>query len=58
MTLAPGTVATADPPVGPVLRYVHAVIGTIVSFEVRVGDGDPNAAHVGLARASRSRPGR
>ena len=52
--LAPGTpgmVATADPPVGLVLRHVHAVMGTIVSFEVRVGDCDQNAAHVGLARA-------
>ena len=51
---APGTVATGNPPAGPVLRHVHAVMGTMVSFEVRVGDGDRNAAHVGLARACRA----
>jgi thiamine biosynthesis lipoprotein len=48
---APGTVATGNPSAGPVLGHVHAVMGTMVSFEVRVGDGDRNAAHVGLARA-------
>ena len=53
-----GTLTRRSPPTadsagatGRVLRHVHAVMGTIVSFEVRIGDADLKAAHVGLARA-------
>ena len=44
-------VAEADPVAGPVLRHVHAVMGTMVSFDVRLGDAKTNAAHLALARA-------
>jgi thiamine biosynthesis lipoprotein len=44
-------VAGADPVAGPVLRHVHAVMGTMVSFDVRLGDAKTNAAHLALARA-------
>lgn len=44
-------VAGAGPVAGPVLRHVHAVMGTMVSFDVRLGDAKPNAAHLALARA-------
>ena len=37
--------------VDPVLRRVHAVMGTIVSFDVRLGDASPDAAHIALVRA-------
>ncbi len=44
-------VAEADPVAGPVLRHVRAVMGTMVSFDVRLGDAKTNAAHLALARA-------
>ncbi len=34
-----------------VIRQVHPVMGTMVSFDVRVGEGDRNAVLVALARA-------
>ena len=43
----PGVFAWA----GPVLRHVQAVMGTMVSFEIRIGDAEAKAAHVALARA-------
>ena len=45
------TPSEADPVTGPVLRHVHAVMGTMVSFDVRLGDANPAAAHLALARA-------
>jgi len=42
----PGVFAWA----GPVLRHVQAVMGTMVSFEIRIGDAEAKAAHVALAR--------
>ena len=35
----------------PALRHAHEVMGTMVSFDVRVGDAEPGAARVALARA-------
>ncbi len=48
---AAAAVAGADPVARPVLRHVHAVMGTMVSFDVRLGDAKTNAAHLALARA-------
>ena len=42
-----GTGTLAD----PVLRRVHPVMGTMVSFDVRVGPADPDAVLVALSRA-------
>lgn len=41
----------ADPGSAPVLGHVHHVMGTVVSFDVRVGDVEPKAAMVALSRA-------
>jgi len=37
---------------GPALGRVHAVMGTMVSFDVRVGEAETDAALVALSRAS------
>ena len=35
----------------PALRHVHPVMGTMVSFDVRIGDAERNAVLVAVARA-------
>ena len=45
------TAPETGPGGGPVLRHVHAVMGTMVSFDVRIGEAEPRAAYVALARA-------
>ena len=35
----------------PVLRHAHQVMGTVVSFDVRIGDAEPSAVLVALSRA-------
>ena len=43
--------ARAEDEVGPVLRRIHPVMGTMVSFDVRVGGAERKAALIALARA-------
>ena len=35
----------------PVLRHAHQTMGTVVSFDVRIGDAEPSAVLVALSRA-------